>query len=149
MQTNPSTRSVRMALLAAGALTLFATSANAQEYGDNGATTYQDGSDENIEVTVPPYRPQHDELGAPYRYLSLSKQVHFEDLDLRTEDGAQALRTRVRYTAGQLCRQLDARYPTTAPNSPPCYTNAVADAMQQADIAISDARGYAENEARF
>jgi hypothetical protein len=51
------------------------------------------------------------------------------------------LRDRLSATARSLCRQLDIRYPITAPGSPGCYTTAMNDAMYRADIAIAQARG--------
>lgn len=135
MRTGP----LRTALLAAGTLLLLGTSANAQGYG------YQDASystaDEDVTVSVPRYAPQRSPLGAPYRYISMSKGVYVGDLNLRTRHGVHVMRDRISDTARNMCRQLNVRYPITAPGSPGCYTTAMNDAMYQANIAVAQARG--------
>jgi len=126
----------------AGTLMLGA-SANAQGYGYG---SYENASyqapNENVDVTVPRYNPQRDRYGAPYREISMSQNVYFGDLNLRTRHGERVLKSRISQSARTMCRKLDARYPITAPNSPGCYTTAMNDALQQADDAIADARGY-------
>lgn len=134
------TGSLRTALLAAGALLLLGASANAQEYGYENAS-YSMPS-ENVEVTVPRYAPQRSSLGAPYRLISMSKGVYVGDLDLRSRHDVRIMRDRISETARRMCRQLDVRYPITAPGSPGCYTTAMNDAMYQANIAIARERGY-------
>lgn len=136
MRTGP----LRTALLAAGTLLLLGASANAQGYGyrDADYTT----ADEDVTVSVPRYAPQRSPLGAPYRYISMSKGVYVGDLNLRTRRGVSIMRDRISYTARSMCRQLDVRYPITAPGSPGCYTTAMNDAMYQANIAVAEARGY-------
>jgi UrcA family protein len=126
------------AALAANAMMFAAPAATAQEYGYG----YRDVSyNENVEVTVPRYHPERSPLGAPYRYVSMSRPVYVGDLDLRTRHDTRVLRDRLSATARSLCRQLDIRYPITAPGSPGCYTTAMNDAMYRADIAIAQARG--------
>jgi UrcA family protein len=137
------TSGLRVALLAAGALMLGATAASAQEYGYGSYenASYQAPS-ENVDVSVPRYSPGRDRYGAPYRNISMSKDVYFGDLNLRTRHGERILRDRISQTARVMCHQLNVRYPITAPNSPGCYTTAMGDAMAQAHVAIADARGY-------
>jgi UrcA family protein len=140
---NAKTRSLVMrtktAFIAAGAFLLLGASANAQGYNypDN---TYRVG-DETVNVTVPRYHPERGPLGAPYRYVSMSKGVYVGDLNLRTRHGVREMRHRISYTARSMCRRLDVMYPITAPDSPGCYTTAMNDAMYQANIAITRARG--------
>ena len=129
-----------VALLAGSAFVLIGASANAQGYSDHD-DAYRNNP-ENFEVTVPRPGPQRDKMGAPYVNRSLSQEVYFNDLDLRTGRGAHILRERVKLTARLLCRELDERYPVTADNSPPCYNDAAEDALYQADRAIDDARNY-------
>lgn len=135
------TSGLRIALLAAGALILGATAAGAQEYGSYENALYQAPS-ESVDVSVPRYAPGRDRYGAPYRNISMSKDVYFGDLNLRTRYGVRILRSRISQTARVMCHQLNVRYPITAPNSPGCYTTAMGDAMAQAQVAIADARGY-------
>ncbi len=129
------------ALLAGGVLALGAGSANAQDYG-YGDPGYRNAP-ENYEVIVPRPKPQ-SRYGAPYVNTSLSQEVYFDDLDLRTNRGARILRARVQLTARLLCRDLDERYPVTADDSPPCYQNAAYNALHAADLAIRDARSYSD-----
>jgi len=93
-------------------------------------------------VTAPPYHgPARDSAtGAPIRDVALSQGVRFDDIDLRTRDGARELQARVRATARDLCRRLDVAYPISADGSPPCYRTAVEDGLAQADEAIEQAR---------
>jgi len=100
---------------------------------------------ETVEVYAPRHRhfPQSGELGAPVVHASFSQEVRFDDLDLRTPWGARALRSRIRYVAQELCRDMDVRYPIATSDSPPCYRDAYAKALYQADAAIAEARGYA------
>jgi len=130
------------ALLVGGAFTLGTASANAQDYGSYDNDVYQNAP-ENYEVITPRPKPQ-SKFGAPYVNRSLSQEVYFDDLDLRTNRGAHILRSRVRLTARLLCRDLDERYPVTADNSPPCYRNAAENGLYQADMAIRDARSYSD-----
>jgi UrcA family protein len=139
MRTKFNARALRTTMMAAGAMLLLGGAANAQGYNypDN---TYR-VNDETVNVTVPRYHPERSTLGAPYRYVSMSKGVYVGDLNLRTRYGVRELRHRISYTARNMCRQLDVMYPITAPDSPGCYTTAMNDAMYQANIAIARARG--------
>ena len=99
---------------------------------------YTNGGTERIEVIAP--RGQRSEIGAPIEYRSISREVRFDDLDLTTRGGAHELRARVRETARALCERLNVRYPVATSDSPPCFSTAVSDAMDQADEAIAQAR---------
>lgn len=153
-----------LALLAAGAfsLALVATSAVAQDYGDEDTsysdqdTNYSDNdaysdedaavadNEEEIEVTAPRI-PQTDARGMPQR-VALSSDVPYGDLDLRTRAGARELRARIRYAAHEVCNELDARYPGPGGETQSCYHNALHNAMNEADDIIGDARGVAYND---
>jgi hypothetical protein len=76
------------AILATSAVALLlATTALAQSY---------DGPTEDVIVRAPQHGPARSEIGAPIQDVSLSREVRFDDLDLRTVWGAQALRSRIR-----------------------------------------------------
>lgn len=146
--------SAHWAVLAAGAfgLALAASSAVAQDYGDED-TNYSDGdanydedanNQEEIEVTAPRL-PQTDARGLPPR-VELSREVSYGDLDLRTYEGARELRARVRYTAHQICTEIDANYPGPDGETQACYRQASHNAMTEADDIIADARGVAFND---
>ena len=118
-------------LLATGAIALtLATSASAQ---------YYEGPTEDVIVHAPQYGPQRSDIGAPIENVSLAREVRFDDLDLRTVWGARMLRSRVRETALNLCRQLDNQYVTLDDNRS-CYRAAYEDAMMQVDDAIRSTR---------
>lgn len=132
----------RLALLAATAcgLALVCAPANAQQYTRYGEpVSYGTPADEQVEVIAPRHH-QRSAIGAEIHDVAMSREVRFDDLDLRTAWGARQLRARIRYTASDLCGKLDVRYPVSADNSPPCFATAVRNAMLEADDAISDAR---------
>lgn len=119
-------------------LALAATAASAGPYGP---ATPPSGTDEVITVTAPhPHETQRSAIGAPIVNVSLSREVRFDDLDLRSDRGARTLRDRVRHTARALCRQLDSQYLVTDDDSRSCDGAALDDAMHQADDAIASAR---------
>jgi len=120
-----------LTMLATTAVALIlATSALAQSYA---------GPTEDVIVRAPHYGPQRSDIGAPIQNVSLSREVRFDDLDLRTVWGARALRSRIRETALNLCRQLDNQYVTLGDNRS-CYRTTYEDAMMHADDAIRTTR---------
>lgn len=125
--------------------------AMAQDYGNSyesyDTSTYYSGPPEEVIVTPPRHRPERSEIGAPIEYVSMSRAVPTDDLDLRTGWGVRELKRRIDFTAVSLCSRLDAAYPidvdnVTWPSDARCYRNAVRDAEYQADRAIRAARGY-------
>ncbi len=143
--TSTKKRIGMLALLAASAigLALAAPAAGAPGYGDE--KSYNQNGNEEIEVTAPRSHAR-GEYGAPIRDVAISREVRFDDLNLRTGHGVRVLKTRIRSMARVLCTELDAMHPVAADNSPPCYQTAVRDAMYQADDAIAQARLQAANE---
>jgi UrcA family protein len=133
----------KLSLLAATAVGLaLASPASAQQYDRYGDPSYRN-SDEQIEVIAPRYHERSSTTGAPIRDVAMSREVRFDDLNLRTAWGAHQLKVRIRYAANDLCQKLNIRYPVSADNNPPCVQTAVHRAMFQADRAISDARNEA------
>lgn len=99
------------------------------------------GAEEVVTVTAPrPHEAKRSAIGAEIVNVSLSRDVRYDDLDLRTDRGARELRSRVRRAASVLCRQLDAEYLVTEDDATPCASAALDDAMHQADVAIGSAR---------
>lgn len=131
MKTSMKKRFGLAAVVTAATLGLAAaTSASAQDYGD-----------EEIQVTAPRHHTTTTDIpGTPIRDVAMSRQVRFDDLDLRTRHGARILRSRIRSTAQTLCRQLEFMHPVATSDSPPCYRMAVHDAMIQVNDAIASAR---------
>jgi len=141
-------RTYAKALLIGGGLALMAQTAGAQDYGANPAPYPSSGAPpENVIVRAPPVGRSY--IGAAIRNVSVSRTVRTDDLDLRTEEGAQELRSRVFFTADSLCHWLNAMYPVDAegwssgmwPRDSRCYRSAVQGGMKQAVNAVSAARG--------
>lgn len=119
---------------------LAASCASAQDYDRTGQPVSYGGSEDVIVIAPPWHAPRSSVTGAPIEDVAMSQSVRFDDLDLRTADGARELRDRVRSTARDLCRRLDVAYPVSASDSPPCYRTAMEDGLAQANAAIDDAR---------
>jgi len=83
---------------------------------------------------------ERSRFGGTVRNISLSRAVRFDDLDLSTPWGRSELRTRVRVMAGNLCGQLERRYPINLSRGPSCYRWAVSNAMRRAEEVIGDSR---------
>jgi UrcA family protein len=154
-----------LALVAAGALGIAfaAVPAAAQEdeyQGDQYDEQYQDGDaayDEDMaepddvavdeeEVEVLASRPRATpggHIGLPAERMTMSHEVAYDDLDLRTRRGARELRARVREAADGVCGELSAMDPASDADYAPCYREATAKAMQRANAAIARARNYA------
>jgi len=150
----PLRRKALMLLAASSALAL-AVSASpvfAQDYGyadDNGYAAPAPGTEEVI-VTAPRYHaPERGHLGGEIVDVSYSRAVRADDLDLSTGWGRHVLLTRVRVAASQMCDRLDRFYPVGVEDSDTgaygsgkraCVREAVARAMDSADVAIRDTR---------
>jgi len=120
----------KFALLVLGTM-LMASAASAQSYGP---VTPPSGTNEVVTVTAPKlHQRQRSRIGAPIVNVSLSREVRFDDLDLSTDSGMRTLHARVRHTAKVLCDQLDQQYLTTQDDARGCVSEAVEDAMEQAD----------------
>jgi UrcA family protein len=109
------------------AASLTATPVLAQDnpFGDNS---------ERITVTAPREPVARSRIGGPIVDVSLTRNVRVDDLDLNTTDGRDALRSRVSFTARTLCDRLDRFYPITAEGSPPCYRQAVEQALSSVNL---------------
>jgi UrcA family protein len=144
--TRPFGRILISTVPGALALAFGALPASAQGYDDDAG--YYRGRPANEEVQIIGRRPpqERSSIGAPIEYVSVSREVRYDDLDLRTHWGAHVLRARIVRGAQEACRELDRRYPETSypmtEGSPPCVRSAVEGAMDQADNAIAEARGY-------
>lgn len=154
------THLLRTALLAAGAVMLAIGTASAQDRYDSDYNNpnygYDRGydndyanpagyvsSDEDVHIAVPRYNYGMGKLGAPNMRVFLSREVRYDDLDLRTRHGARILRDRVKLTARILCRDLDQRYPVTADDGGDqitCYHNASENALYRVHRAVVEAR---------
>jgi UrcA family protein len=108
------------------------------------------GSPEQVTVS-PPQGYQVTPAGlVPIVVVSQSRLVRYEDLDLRTEDGADALRSRIFAAARLICNRLNFQFPATyrglsdgRPIDPNCYRGTINSALPGAEAAITAARvGY-------
>lgn len=125
-----------LAIATAGGMSV----ALAHDYG--GPSGYEVSRAEEVVVPAPRYRVDHPHLNVPIENVSLSEPVSYADLNLRSRWGAHVLRTRIRFAASKVCRQLITMYPYGEGTSPQCYREAVAGAMGKANSAIDTARGY-------
>jgi UrcA family protein len=137
--------SISAALFAGTAGALLAVPAAAQDYG-YGAVVYGPPADEEVIVTAPPsvFREQGSGLRSltlPPEKVSLSRAVHYGDLDLASWQGANELRHRVVATAQQVCGELRDAYPfERLSTSNSCFRDAMENGLLRADEAIADAQ---------
>lgn len=86
--------------------------------------------------------------GPDGRPQTLSRIVDISDLDLRTDAGVDVMKLRIRDTARDICRELNAQeHPRELSAQQSCITQAVASAAMQQRTAIAQARAaqiYAE-----
>jgi UrcA family protein len=131
-------------LFVASALALVLAAPSALAQGDNPYRDdpghYGNPPRESVEVIAPRY-PFRTPRGGAIEQVSLSREVRAYDLDLRTPWGADELRSRVRFAARNLCEKIDRSF-ATVDDGRSCYYEAVDRAMEQADAAIAEARGY-------
>jgi UrcA family protein len=142
-----SMRILAAALLAASAvgagLIISSSGASAQSYGYGPPAPYATVPADEVIVTAPRYRNDHNYLNVPLENVSLSQPVRTDDLNLRTREGVRELHRRVRIVADQICGQLIDQYPVGVDaDNRSCYRNAVAEARPRVDAAIQTARGY-------
>jgi UrcA family protein len=129
-----------LASVAAGALSLaiFVPSVHAQSYDEDG---YYSNGDEVV-VQAPRHYRETSPIGAPIENVSISRVVRYDDLDLRSHWGAEELRSRVNAAASSACDEMDTMHPIATSDSPPCYSTAARDGMDQANEAIERARDW-------
>ncbi|HEX4182423.1 MAG TPA: UrcA family protein [Caulobacteraceae bacterium] len=84
-----------------------------------------------ITVTAPPSTERDAATGAPIEWVSASRVVRYDDLDLNRGWGVRELRARIARAARSACDELDNAYPITASDSPPCVRNAIRQAMYE------------------
>jgi UrcA family protein len=136
---------MRHALFVASALAIVlgTPSALAQDYSPyrDEPGYYGNPPRETVEVIAPRY-PYRTPRGGAIEQVSLSREVRAYDLDLRTPWGADELRSRIRFTARVMCEKIDRNF-AVVDDGRSCYYEAVERAMDQADAAIAEARGYA------
>jgi len=89
-----------------------------------------------VSVSVEPGR-----LNGAIGKVSMSQRVSYADLNLCSAEGAQALKTRVRIAASNICRQLDGMVPYPMQGTGSCYQDAISGGMARAYNAMDDARG--------
>ena len=87
-----------------------------------------------VTVTAPRYRERDSATGAPIEWVSASRVVRYGDLDLSRGWGVRVLRARIARAARSACDQLDAQYPISAADNPPCVREAVREAMANSPI---------------
>lgn len=142
------THSLKIILLASAFGAAAMLPASAQEHGRYDNDVYSQGPEEVIVHAPQRYERQRSTIGAPIRDVAISDTVRFDDLDLRSDHDVHRLEARIREHAGTLCRRLDVQYPVTiSASSRNCYQDAVADAMDQVEVAVAQQRGYDDDRA--
>ncbi len=121
-----------------GAASLALLAAMPARAQDNSVSYVENTNGEPSRVVIT-MLPGRSIIGAPIELRSISRAVQFNDLDLSTHAGRDALRERVRETARNLCNDPNLYYTLRTAGSPPCYRTAVADAMVQVKAAIKQA----------
>lgn len=138
----PKNHSLKIILLAgAFGASLAALPANAQDQRDGYASYH---GDEEVIVRAPRHRVEgRSSIGAPIEDVALSEPVRFDDLDLSYDRDVHRLENRIHAKARALCRRLDVAHPIDVSDTPQtCYRDAVADAMDQLEAAVSQERAY-------
>ena len=108
----------------------------------------QDAASENVTV-FSPYVVKKSTTGIGKNRVTkvtVSRAVSFADLNLASDDGRAALESRVQQVAGDVCKELDRRYPpaTYFPelDTKACVKDAIAVAMIQVrDVEKAAQRG--------
>jgi UrcA family protein len=124
---------IRMTLLATTMSALWIVPAVAQD------DDYATGSSESVIVTAPDFHAERNTLGLPGK-LTLRREVSYNDLDLRTHDGARELRHRADVALREVCDQLRDAYPVKEQPLEHCYTNGYKQTMLNVEKAIDSAR---------
>jgi UrcA family protein len=102
---------------------------------------YSNGPTESIEVIAPRFRADSMPLNGPMEKVSYSQRVRYDDLDLLTYSGANALRWRVWRMAQDVCGKLALAYPVyESTTEKPCARTAYENGMVKAYGVINDAR---------
>ena len=130
------------ALAGVGLAALSAAGVNSQPYDpphpDYSGPAYDAPPPSSVgEVIVRAPRHEHHRdsaTGAPIEQVYTSRVVRYDDLDLGTHWGAHMLKVRVTRAAEAACDQLDAMYPITASDDPPCVSTAVREALYQTPL---------------
>jgi UrcA family protein len=139
MSKHTATRQLVLAMAALGGSLLTGTAALAQEADALGEITVQ-----STRYVVRAEGPTAKEAGRtdsgiPISEVEIIHHVRFDDLDLTSETGAQALRQRIRTVAVQGCRRLEGTNPQLSSDQE-CVGAAVKDARPQIESAIAAAR---------
>ena len=86
-------------------------------------------------------RSQTGRLGARTEVVSVSQEVSYKDLDLKTPEGAKELNRRVTEAADDGCAELDRLFPMTLSSRlhNQCVRNSVQSTMNQINTAVAAA----------
>jgi UrcA family protein len=87
-----------------------------------------------VVVTAPRHQQRDSATGAPVEWVSTSRVVRYGDLDLSRRWGVRELRVRIERAARSACDELDATYPISASDNPPCVRDAIRNALANSPI---------------
>jgi UrcA family protein len=138
MKTNSSFRRIGFATLgmAAGVLTIRGAIADDLDTTSVIATRSAEPSTTVI---------GRSDTGFPIVLVEIEHKVRFDDLDLATTAGADALIRRVSDTARKGCLEVDRVLSPQSSPSRACMNDAVSEAMPQIDSAIQEAKARASS----
>lgn len=139
---------VKSALLASAVAFAFATPSVAQYSGlDQQVAT---SGPEEVIVEAPYFRENRGTVSGLPSKVSLSQNISYSDLNLRTASGARELRARVRQAAAEVCDKLREAYPFhQQPGTTKCYPGALNAGLIRANAAIENARSSDYYRARY
>lgn len=84
----------------------------------------------------------HTATGVPIEETTVSRLVHYGDLNLNTSAGRATLKKRVRAAAGDACKRLEALDPLQGKDTPECVHSALARAAHRVQDVIAYARKH-------
>lgn len=82
----------------------------------------------------------HGSLGLPVEQVTITHQVAYKDLDLKSATGTAALEKRINDVAKQACHQLDELYPKSRVDNIRCELSAKESAGAQMQAVIAAAK---------
>lgn len=123
-------------VLLSGAFGLSASLADAQAVDPDGTANTAGSHPETVQITTPRMTVERTRLNAPLGRVWLSGEVRYDDLNLRTDQGVDQLRQRVRDEAKDVCTHITEAYPVRKASGTSCYKSAVDDGLVRANAAV-------------
>ena len=140
IKRNTPLRGLACAAVAAVGLTALAGGASAQPYDDEDYGYAPPTASADVIVHARPRSLGRDSAtGAPIEWVSASRVVRYDDLDLSRRWGVREFRARVVHAAQDACTELDDNYLVTTPDDKVCVRSAVRRALHEVPYGPDDA----------